>query len=186
MTHPSNPSHHWSTVVLHSGNQQSRRLALARVTEGLTIAAWPWTLTLSRFDSFDGNESRGAHLSLQWVRQLWFYDTNWASKNIPFRQLQLPLASTVTSAGCDSTFVEVCRFYPGTVAFDTPQRVKILVTDEPARRTPSLYILLNFDMSHIMLCGFQYVMYSCSIATFTLYSYWWNVKSVKIGSSPSI
>jgi len=43
----------------------------------------------------------------------------------------------------------------------TPQRLAILVRDEPVRRAPTIYPLLNSDMSPIMFCGFVQLCY-CS------------------------
>ena len=51
-----------------------------------------------------------------------------------------------------------------TVALNTPQRLAVLVTDAPVRHAPTICPLLNSDMSPIMLCGLQYVLYSCAIA----------------------
>jgi len=47
------------------------------------------------------------------------------------------------------------------IALDTPQRLAVLVTDdEPVRRAPTIYPLLSSDISHIMLFGLEYFMYS--------------------------
>ena len=51
-----------------------------------------------------------------------------------------------------------------TVALNTPQRLAVLVTDAPVRHAPTICPLLNSDKSPIMLCGLQYLMYSCALA----------------------
>ena len=66
--------------------------------------------------------------------------------------------STVTPVGYGSSYMVVC------IALDTPQRLVVLITDEPARCAPTICPLLNSDMSPIMFCGLQYSMYSCAVA----------------------
>jgi len=75
---------------------------------------------------------------------------------------QLPLASADTLDGCGLSYVVgQAGITLNTIALYTPQRLAVLVTDEPESHVPIMCPLLISAMSPIMLCELQFYVQLC-------------------------